>query len=295
MITVSYNFPLPTCQCGAMLGNGITGITLWGGGNTLNITVGSGNLWDHRGGMPWRPDQNFSAIRKALEAKDMDAIYKMFAPDKCGTVRRPSLMPVGRVVITLPENAKLQRYEQTLATGLVKVFYTLDGVEKMMEFYGDMSINDALAARGLDDSMSIAIHSAYELTGKANYKWLLSDNANMKDHGFAAPVEFSGKNYAGFTQAMPNDPSYTLAYKVLGNGELTVTYKRGFEGDPEALEVSDFDTIAAGSVKFFSEYWQSVPEIKHQDAELDLIYYHGLFKYGIMTNPAGCPAGFIPG
>ena len=82
MITVSYNFPLPTCQCGAMLGNGITGITLWGGGNTLNITVGSGNLWDHRGGMPWRPDQNFSAIRKALEAKDMDAIYKMFAPDK---------------------------------------------------------------------------------------------------------------------------------------------------------------------------------------------------------------------
>lgn len=291
MITVSYNFPLPTCQCGAMLGNGITGITLWGGGNTLNITVGSGNLWDHRGGMPWRPDQNFPAIRKALEAKDMDAIYKMFAPDKCGTVRRPSLMPVGRVVITLPENAKLQRYEQTLATGLVKVFYTLDGVEKMMEFYGDMSINDALAARGLDDSMSIAIHSAYELTGKANYKWLLSDNANMKDHGFAAPVEFSGKNYAGFTQAMPNDPSYTLAYKVLGNGELTVTYKRGFEGDPEALEVSDFDTIAAGSVKFFSEYWQSVPEIKHQDAELDLIYYHGLFKYGIMTNPAGCPAG----
>ena len=291
MITVSYNFPLPTCQCGAMLGNGITGINIWGGGNTLNITVGSGNLWDHRGGMPWRPDQNFPAIRKALESQDMDAIFKMFAPNKCGNVRRPSLIPVGRVVITLPENALLLRYEQTLATGSVKVFYALDGAEKVMEFYGDMDMTDALAGKGLDESMSVAIYSAYELTAKANYKWLLSDNPNLKEHGFAAPVEFSGKNYAGFTQPMPNDPSYTLAYKILDNGEFTVTYKRGLENVQDAPEVRDFNAIAAGSVKFFTEYWQNVPEIKHQDAELDLIYYHGLFKYGIMTNPAGCPAG----
>ena len=56
------NFPLPEIQQGAMLGNGLVGATLWGRGIILNLTIGCASLWDHRGGMEWKPDrevQNF--------------------------------------------------------------------------------------------------------------------------------------------------------------------------------------------------------------------------------------------
>jgi hypothetical protein len=109
---IKYNYPLVDEQCGAVLGNGVTGEMIWGGGNILNITLGSGNLWDHRGGMPWTDKQNFKDIRAALEAGDMAKIEEFFCQQaEEGSVRRPSLIPVGRMVITLPENAELLRYE----------------------------------------------------------------------------------------------------------------------------------------------------------------------------------------
>ena len=130
MTTLTCEYPLTTITSGAMLGNGITGELLWGEKNTLNITLGCGNLWDHRGGMAWSKEQNFPAIRAALEAGDKGEIKRIFAPDRSSGVGRPSLIPVGRLVITLPENAELFRYEQDLETGVVKVIYEQNDEEK---------------------------------------------------------------------------------------------------------------------------------------------------------------------
>jgi hypothetical protein len=136
------------------MGNGVTGVMLWGEGNCLNLTVGCASLWDHRGGMPWTPAQNFADIRRALEAGDMDEIRRIFAPDETSGVQRPTLIPVGRVAITLPEGARLLRYEQFLETGATRVFYAIAGQERSLEFFADMSRQDALAGRGLTDGMA---------------------------------------------------------------------------------------------------------------------------------------------
>ena len=114
MLTVKRNFPLPRIQTGALLGNGKTGEMIWGAGNILNFSLGCADLWDHRGGMEWTEKQNFKDIRSALEKRDADAIRKIFATQKTGTVNRPSLIPVGRLVIALPQEAELLRYEQML-------------------------------------------------------------------------------------------------------------------------------------------------------------------------------------
>ena len=60
--TVRYDFPLPSAVNGAMLGNGATGVMIWGEKNVLNITTGSGDLWDHRGGIELTEVQNFANI-----------------------------------------------------------------------------------------------------------------------------------------------------------------------------------------------------------------------------------------
>ncbi|MBO5793191.1 MAG: hypothetical protein J6S54_12070, partial [Lentisphaeria bacterium] len=59
---VKRNFPLPRIQTGAVLGNSYLGVMVWGGGSTLNISLGCAALWDHRGGMEWTEKQNLKDI-----------------------------------------------------------------------------------------------------------------------------------------------------------------------------------------------------------------------------------------
>ena len=48
---VEWTFPRAgSCHEGLPFADGVTGVLVWGGGDTINITVGRGDLWDHRGG-----------------------------------------------------------------------------------------------------------------------------------------------------------------------------------------------------------------------------------------------------
>lgn len=48
---VLWDFPREgCCHEGMAFADGKTGVLVWGGGDTLKITVGRGDLWDHRGG-----------------------------------------------------------------------------------------------------------------------------------------------------------------------------------------------------------------------------------------------------
>ena len=52
-----WTFPLPRTHTGMLLGNATLGAMIWGEGDTLRITVGRADLWDHRGGLPCRPSR----------------------------------------------------------------------------------------------------------------------------------------------------------------------------------------------------------------------------------------------
>ena len=96
-LVVSRKFPLPRIQTGAVLGNSFLGVMVWGGGNTVNISLGCSALWDHRGGMAWSEKQNFKAIHAALINEDIETIRKMFQTAtefEAGQPRRPSLVPL---------------------------------------------------------------------------------------------------------------------------------------------------------------------------------------------------------
>ena len=128
-------FPLPEQQQGAMLGNGLLGAQLWGEDNLLNMSIGCAALWDHRGGLEWTPEQNFEFIKKSVAAGDLESIKKVFASKTvAGGVTRPTLIPCGRVVIHLPENAELLRYEIHLQDGLTQIVYQDGDAEKRISF-----------------------------------------------------------------------------------------------------------------------------------------------------------------
>ncbi|MFW6289054.1 MAG: hypothetical protein ACOC2Q_04670, partial [Spirochaetota bacterium] len=121
-----WNFPLPRTHTGIPLGNGRTGLLLWGEGRRLCVTIGRADLWDHRGGMPWTERQNYRDIRSALEAGDEAAIRDLFEPAHdapAGTPARPTVLPFGRIELELVDGCRLTHGVLSLTDAVVTVHY----------------------------------------------------------------------------------------------------------------------------------------------------------------------------
>ena len=76
---VEWEFPrMGSCHEGIAFGDGRTGVLVWGGGKEIRLTVGRADLWDHRGGYAWTPEQNYTNIVAAVHSGDRDRLYGLF-------------------------------------------------------------------------------------------------------------------------------------------------------------------------------------------------------------------------
>ena len=75
--------PIATWDEGVPLGNGLTGGLLWGGGNTINLSLDRGDLWDERLPELYLQDNwNYDTIRRLVaEGKYRILIDKVFQLD----------------------------------------------------------------------------------------------------------------------------------------------------------------------------------------------------------------------
>ncbi|MBR4665100.1 MAG: hypothetical protein IKO93_14630, partial [Lentisphaeria bacterium] len=267
-------------------------VTIWGGGNRLNITLGCADLWDHRGGMEWTPEQSFENVRAALESRDEARMKELFASNQSGTVRRPSLIPVGRLVITLPKSAVLLRYEQELEHGLTRIVYDVgNGWEKSLLFYPDMSMYSVLAAFGLDSKFALKLIPSWELCRSRFSEFQLSEHDQLAERGFTSPSKQAGTGWEGFIQPMPADPSFAMFYRR-GTNSFTLGFERGVTDLEKAVgRLQKFETVKIEAKQWWADYWQDTPSVSSGDPDIDELYWHGLYKYGIMTAPDGAVPG----
>ena len=120
---VEWDFPrMGSCHEGIAFGDGKTGVLVWGGGDEIRLTVGRSDLWDHRGGYSWTPEQNYTNIVAAVHSGDKDRLYGLFKKDTPkGQPRNPYMLPLGRVVIKVPG--------KTLKRGTLDPFTGLGSLE----------------------------------------------------------------------------------------------------------------------------------------------------------------------
>ena len=285
----SREFPLPEQQQGAMLGNGLLGAHLWGEKNLLNMSIGCASLWDHRGGLPWTPEQNFEFIKKSVAAGDIDTIKQVFSSKTVdGGITRPTLIPCGRVVIHLPENAELLRYEIELNKGETRIIYLDKDTEKSLIFCADMSTKHGFACQGMTDEMQLELLPAYVL-----YKLDLGGKpGSLAARGYEPPQEVKEETLLAFLQKMPVDPSFSLLLKRNGT-EFSLDFFRGAETLEELCKniLPSFSELQKKAEQWWNGYFQRIPSIEADDKDLEETYYSGMYKYGIMTNPAGVTPG----
>ena len=286
--TVKWDFPCEgCCHEGIPFADGRTGILVWGGGDTINLTAGRGDLWDHRGGFPWTDEQSYANIIALVEKRDAAGLKAMFSQAVPGnwnptgsawTSRyNPYMLPLGRVTMKLG-GATLASGELDTATGLGKLVLA-DGREIMLAMSKARRLFAMKVPRGLKVERQVIPATDFPI-----YKDLL------KYRGFKR----AERDANGFTWELPVDKPVSLgAEKVAeADGETLYVWTRRDEPACCANRATvGFAGVADDSRTHWRDFWQEGARITVPDLEVQELFDFGMYKFGSMTDPDGFPAG----
>ena len=155
------DLPLDHVQTGLAVGNGYLGLSVWGENGKINITPGCSSLWDHRGGEVWQENQTYANVCETLASKDEKRMAELFPSYSLN----PSVIPVGRIVLDLPD---AERVTLSIADSLISV----DGKNTHVEIRLSQRDKNLFAIRGCT---GFRLFPAYELTRA------------LAERGFSAP------------------------------------------------------------------------------------------------------------
>ena len=278
---VEWTFPLDkTCHQGLAFADGVTGVLVWGGGDTVKLTVGRADLWDHRGGYPWTAEQSYTNIVAAAQAGDKDrllALFKKTTPP--GEPRNPYMLPLGRVTVTVP-GAELKSGRLDTRTGLG----TLDFERGGRTFSVLLAMSRGSHAFAMKFPEGVAFSAA---TTPAMATPVAG--AALRKVGFENPLLIQYTDRGGFVQKLPADPSVSLEWLKTG-GELEVRTFRG-RTTASAEPPVGYGKVRDESVAQWKAFWDESARVEVPDAAVQDMFDYGMYRFGAMTDPDGVPAG----
>ena len=278
-----WHFPLNRAHAGVKLGNNRTGLLVWGGGDTLHLSIGVPTLWDHDGGAEWREGQSYQAIRKVLEKGDKAGLREIFPP----TAKTPQLCPMGRVILTFKgrrlDTATLDIHLGTLLVRFAgrKPGALLLGVDwESGVIFAKMSGGDAPVAE---------ILPAY---------WQPNNEKTFKARGFEPPrVEADG-----FAQPFPHDDAAGLALARRGQAFFAAVVRDRSDAlvaaRAKARAAAD---LGVGALRVltasrWAAFWKDAPRVSIPNRTLQYVFDYGMYQFGAATDGgAGAVAAPLQG
>ena len=277
---VQWDFPrLGCCHEGLAFGDGVTGVLVWGGADEIRLTVGRADLWDHRGGYSWTPEQNYSNIVAAVRSGDKDRLYGLFKKDTPkGQPRNPYMLPLGRVVIKVSG--------KTLKRGTLDPFTGLGS----LEFAEGGAVGIAMSKKdGGVFAMSFPKDVAFEVKTVPATDFPVYER-HLRQLGFEKALVVNGapvQNGGWFHWKLPADKAVWVCWRKDGN-QMSLTTGRG---DTVRDVKPSFDDCAIESVAYWKLFWSEGARVKVPDPAIQQVFDYGMYRFGAMTDPDGVPAG----
>jgi hypothetical protein len=275
----TWHFPLPRPHTGVPLGDGITGLLVWGE-HTLNLTVARAGFWDHRGANPVLEHATYAEVRQLLAADREDAIRSLFA----GSSRSPGQLGGGRLELTFASGVVPRRADLATATGVLTVMLS-DGSRCVIRL-----------SRGRE---LIRVETLSPFHAALRPLWDLSRDS-LAARGIAPPERWSEsdpQHGGGFLQSLPEDAPLALAWQRVPGG-LRLASALGPEARATAtarLLATHADTAAdLAEARWWADYWAAIPTLALPDPELQHAYEIGCYKQAGLT-PPGAPAATLQG
>jgi alpha-L-fucosidase 2 len=109
--------PISTWDEALPLGNGLLGALVWGGTNTLRVSLDRGDLWDERPSKAFQQVQdrfNWRAMQQMVAENRMDEFNKVFDSNYENDTA-PTKLPAGRLELTFDPECSLESFELNLA------------------------------------------------------------------------------------------------------------------------------------------------------------------------------------
>ena len=280
-------FPLPRTHTGALLGNGVQGLMVWGD-DALHITVGRAGFWDHRGGNLFASRTTYAEVRALLEAGDEPALRRVFArPDHApGTPDEPTQIGGGRIELRFPAGFHPVRATLDLATATLRVTLA-DGRGNSGVATIRQAMSEELAWVELDAALgtpTIALVPAWQHVSE-----------QLASVGVSPPEPLDVLGGGGFIQRLPEDAPLALAWS-LGTAETPILRIGTALGEGAAAQAIDLatqgDLVAARmeAAAWWAEYWAGVPRVEVPDAVAQEAWDYGLYKLAGLTTPGGVAA-----
>lgn len=282
---VEWEFPrLGSCHEGMAFSDGVTGVLVWGGGDEIRLTIGRADLWDHRGGYSWKPEQSYTNIVAAVESGDTERLLGLFKKETPkGQPRNPYMLPLGRVVITLKEPWTLESGSLDTATGI--------GSLRLKNGRRGLAVPMAMGKGSRVFALKISDGSVpFEVKTVPATEFPVYEQ-KLKPLGFekARVIDGAVPDAGGFKWNLPADEPVWLSWT---RKDGVVAVKTG-RGDKVVADVRPdvFDTVAKESREYWAKFWAEGARVKVPDPVIQSIFDYGMYRFGAMTDPDGVPAG----
>lgn len=292
---VTWQFPRTgSCHEGLPFADGRTGVLVWGGGQTINLTVGRSDLWDHRGGYPWTAEQSYTNIVAAVNSGDKDRLYGLFKKDTPeGEPRNPYMLPLGRVVVKLDPKWKLMSGALDTETGLGKLHLlqmessSLKNPDATIEL-AMTGFHNGLFAMKFSDGVKFSVELKSCMEFPVAKKEL--SKVGFKPARYEDWKTFNIDRGGSFFLPIPGDRPVGLNWWA-SDGELFVRTARkdSFPGWRGPAPV--FGSVKKHSVDHWKNFWAKGARVKVPDPVLQREFDYGMYRFGAMTDPDGFPAG----
>ncbi|NQT35869.1 MAG: glycoside hydrolase N-terminal domain-containing protein [Planctomycetes bacterium] len=271
--------PIKTWDEAVPLGNGLTGGLLWGQGNTINLSLDRGDLWDQR--LPedyLKDDWNYATIKALVAAKNQGEMVRRFdAP--YNQVPYPTKLPGGRLVLTLDASQQAEHFtldmkkasgSVKLAAGRFDVFFSAVEPVAMIRVAGPAPEYKFLRPAGLD-----RLGYAPAVFGSdGSTTWMVQQAAD----GLKYAVVVSSKRIGDQTQL-----AVAITCTNDGDDPLAIGRKR-----VTAALASGFDAMLAAHLRWWEAFWKtSDVKVPHDGIQ----HHYNLIKYfyGAASRPDAPP------
>ncbi len=263
------------------LGNGMTGILMWGEGSELKLSVDRADLWDNREVLDTKKDTYAKIIEWQGQGKHKK-IYEIF--DKpYDTIAYPTKLPGGRLVVNLGRGNKLDEFSLSFKTGVGQATFKNKQTRELELFFAQ---KDPVAFLRFPSELGITLDNLYwVLPGESRSGTTSNGTGVFADLGYPATREEVKNGIKFFIQETTTEFTYMLGAKFIDDETLAIFILTTPSGEDLFAEAQTFlaGVVAKGVESHKSEslaWWENYnAESSVQIADEGIAHQYYFTKY----------------
>lgn len=275
--------PIDTWDEALPLGNGITGVLLWGNSRQLKLSLDRGDLWDERVGTVYQaPDWNRRALEEIVAGGDRERFARL---EQLPLQIQATKLPVGRIEIDFPVETGAREFFLDLPAATGKVLGR-EGATLLECFCAsDMSGIYLRVAEPEQASLRI-VPPDYHCTASKPDQAFVKDAASL---GYPEPIVFVSERLQYYVQPCVEGLHYGIFVVRSGYNTWNIFVRRAdsaaemdsiidFYQNPETCYPS-YDEEHEIHRAWWADFWKR-SDISLNDADVTRYYHLCRYFYG---------------